>query len=155
MNFRIALPADIPTLVAMRWAFRTESPHAAPAYTLEEFTAACTAFLQRVLSSGFWVVWLAEEDGQIISHLFIQIIEKMPNPRTLNPRYGYVTNVYTRPAYRNQGVGAQLMRQAQTWAEEQGLEMLVLWPSRLSVPFYRRAGFSNSTDMLVFSIFED
>ncbi len=155
MQFRTALPTDIPTLAALRWDFRTESPHARPTYPRDDFMTACTAFLERVLAGPLWVVWLAEEDGQIVSHIYIHIIEKVPNPRSLRPRFGYVTNVYTRPAYRNQGVGAQLMQRVKAWAEEQDLEMLVLWPSRRSVPFYQRAGFVRPDDVLTLTLRED
>lgn len=155
MNFRTALPADIPTLAAMRWDFRTEPLHVLPACPRDDFIAACTAFLQRALAGPLWVVWLAEEDGQIVSHIYIHIIEKVPNPHSLHPRFGYVTNVYTRPAYRNQGIGAQLMQRVKAWAEEQDLEMLVLWPSRRSVPFYQRAGFIRPNDMLTLNLRED
>ena len=66
--------------------------------------------------------------------------------------FGYVTNVYTRPAYRNQGIGTQLMSNVTAWAKQQNFENLIVWPSERSVPFYGRAGFVEDVEALSFEI---
>jgi GNAT superfamily N-acetyltransferase len=58
----------------------------------------------------------------------------------------------TRPAYRGQGIGTQLMTHVLAWAREQDLESLIVWPSAASVRFYERAGFRGSSDMLEYSV---
>jgi ribosomal protein S18 acetylase RimI-like enzyme len=76
----------------------------------------------------------------------------VPKPNKLNDVLGYVTNVYTRPAYRGQGIGTQLMTHVLAWAREQDLESLIVWPSETSVGFYERAGFRGSPDMLEYGV---
>jgi GNAT superfamily N-acetyltransferase len=49
--------------------------------------------------------------------------------------------MYTIPALRGQGIGAELLRQAVAWAREQHLEMIILWPARGREAFYQRGGF--------------
>jgi GNAT superfamily N-acetyltransferase len=142
MNIRLASLEDISTLTRLRWDFRTEHHAQQPGDpTWEEFQPVCESFFRRAVSSDRWAFWIAELDGQIIAQVCLQRIEKIPNPHNLHPEMGYITNVYTRPAYRNTGIGAQLMAHVQAWAKEQGLEMLLLWPSPRAIPFYERLGF--------------
>jgi len=148
MRYRLATEGDVHALAEMRWDFRTETVVRVPAFTMEDFAAACAEFFRRALVEGHWACWLAEEDGRIISHLFIQRIRKIPNPFRLHGEFGYITNVYTRPAFRNQGIGSTLLEKVKEWAGQQDLELLILWPSDKSVNFYNRAGFSSEHEIL-------
>ena len=157
-TFRIAGEDDLEALAALRWEFRREGAEGDPSDCEKwDFIEACTLFLQRGLRRRIWVYWVAEEAGEIVSHVFVQMIEKVPKPGDLNGKWGYVTNVYTRPAFRDRGIGSELMGNVVAWAKEIGLELLIVWPSRESVPFYRRAGFSPPEEMmeLVFQEVED
>jgi N-acetylglutamate synthase-like GNAT family acetyltransferase len=49
---------------------------------------------------------------------------------------------------RNSGVGSKLLAAVSEWARELELEMLIVWPSDASIPFYRRAGFDPTSEML-------
>ncbi len=139
---------DLTELASMRWDFRTEEEPAPVGMSRETFVAACQEFLRRGLHDGRWTYWVAEREGQIIAHIYVQRIAKVPKPSRLDDAFGYVTNVYTRPAYRGQGIGTALMERVQTWACEQDLELLIVWPSETSVSFYQRAGFTADNDIL-------
>lgn len=154
MIYRTATPADFDQLARLRWDFRNEYTQDPPPIPWEAFLEAMHTFLAEAFASGRWTVWVAEADGQVISQIFIQHIRKVPRPAALVRYFGYVTNVYTCPAYRNQGIAAELMRRAQDWAKERDLEMLVLWPSKKAVPFYLRAGFHHPTEAMEWVIDE-
>lgn len=154
MIYRLATAADFDSLARLRWDFRAEYTADLPPIPWQEFLEAMRVFLGEAFASGMWAVWVAEVDGQVISQAFIQRIRKVPRPAALERYFGYVTNVYTRPAYRNQGVGAALMRHVQDWAKQEQLEMLVLWPSKKAVSFYERAGFIHPTEAMEFPIKE-
>ncbi len=147
ITHRLATNADVPELAAMRWEFGMESAQAeglVPTHDRETLVQTCIAFLRRELASGRWGIWVAVADGQIVSHIYVQVMIKVPKINRLVNHDGYVTNVYTRPAYRNQGIGAELMRHAVDWAAEQDLATLYVWPSAESIPFYKRTGFTES-----------
>jgi len=153
ITFRQAVPADAEELARLRWAFRTELHlESEPAHPWEEFRAAMLSFLAGAFASGDWTIWLAESGGRTVAHIYIRRIWKVPNPVQFDPCIGYVTNVYTIPEWRCQGVGGELMRVVQQWAAEAGFELLFLWPSRLSVPFYLREGFSQDNKILEYII---
>ncbi len=152
MLYRMATAADVPELAAMRWDFRLEEAPGATANDRDTFLRACVAFLQQGLDDQRWTYWIAATDAQILAHIFIQRIPKVPKPNRLNDALGYVTNVYTRPAYRNQGIGTRLMSHVLQWAADQDLESLIVWPSAASIGFYKRAGFRDSPDMMEYEV---
>ena len=80
------------------------------------------------------------------------VVVKMPKPNRLHDTFGYVTNVYTRPAYRNQGIGSELMRHVIEWAGGLDMENLLVWPSERSIPFYERAGFSADEEAMALNL---
>jgi predicted GNAT family acetyltransferase len=41
--------------------------------------------------------------------MYLHLIHKVPRPgKSPDPRFGWVTNVYTHPDFRNQGLGTQI-----------------------------------------------
>ncbi len=152
MDFRIATESDLDALAQMRWDFRLEESPGTPAHDRQSFLEACSAFLRQGLASQRWVYWVAVCEGTIVSHIFVQRIDKVPKPNRLNDGFGYVTNVYTTPAYRGRGIGSELMARVIQWAKAQDLECLLVGPSDASVRFYERAGFRWNEDLMQYTI---
>ena len=140
MIYRLAGEDDLPALAQMRWDFRNEY-QPPDAMSEAEFLPGCLDFLRQSLASGRWAFWVAEENGQLIAQAFLQIVPKLPDLYNFERCFGYVTNVYTRPAYRSQGIGAKVMEHLKAWAIDHNLEFLMLWPTDRAMPFYTRAGF--------------
>src|SRR3972149_3003841 len=105
-------------------------------------------FLEQAYHNGQWVMWLAEENGVIVSHVYIERIRKVPRPTSFDCEYGYLTNMYTLPAWRGKEVGAELLRHAVDWAREQKLEMIILWPAKGREAFYQRGGFIHEPEAM-------
>jgi GNAT superfamily N-acetyltransferase len=152
VTYRLARGKDVAELAAMRWEFRLEGVSDSPKHDRQEFMSACQGFLQQGLDNGRWTYWIAEAAGQIVAHVFIQRIEKVPKPNRLEDAFGYVTNVYTRPAFRNQGIGTQLLNRVIDWAHDQDLELLLVWPGKESIEFYERSGFTRSDEILIYEL---
>jgi GNAT superfamily N-acetyltransferase len=148
VSIRLATVADVPVLAELRHAFTFEDP-AQPVELRDDFEGAFAEIVGAGITSGRWTVWVAEADGEIVSHIFVGLIDKIPRPIRQDRWLGYVTNVYTRPEHRGRGVGAALLDRVTTWAAEQHVELLLVWPSEESVGFYERAGFSSGRDPLV------
>ena len=146
--FRTATASDLSSLAAMRHAFTFED-HAPPATSRADFGTAFEETVGTGIASGRWTVWLAETGNEIVSHVYVGLIEKIPRPTREHRWIGYVTNVYTRPEHRGQGVGTALLERVTAWAAERDVELLVVWPSEESISFYERAGFASGRDPLV------
>lgn len=140
MRFRQATLDDIPALAAARWAFRTESE--TPIESEESFRGRCEAFVRDAMSSGQWVYWVAIDNAELVAHMAVCIVKSIPRPSRLSDQWGYLTDCYTRPEFRSEGIGSELLRHVAEWARSRDLEMLIVWPSDASQPFYARAGFT-------------
>ncbi len=148
MIIREATREDAPALAVMRWDFTAEDDFIHPDATHEGYEQSFAEFLDMALTSRRWAIWVVEDDGRLVSHIFMQVIEKVPRPGRQERRFGWVTNVYTLPEYRNQGVGSQLMKHVEAWSKAQNLELMLVWPTERSVPYYRRAGFEYTIQVL-------
>lgn len=147
MNFRLAKPEELKQLAQLRWDFREEGGEI-PALPKNEFIDACVQFLEKGMRDESRAYWVAEENGEIISHIFVQKFDLVPRPCRIHDQCGCVTNNYTRPGYRGQGIGSTLMQHVKQWAKEQDLELLITWPSDEAIRFYERAGFNSKNEIM-------
>ncbi|MFD2614986.1 GNAT family N-acetyltransferase [Paenibacillus gansuensis] len=147
-TIRLATLDDIEELVQMRWDYTLEEQLLTTA-SFAEFHDTCSTFLRKAMESGDWHIWVADIGNRIVSHMYLQFIHKVPRPgKSPDPRFGYVTNVYTRPTFRGQGIGTKIHIALETWSKENEVEFLILWPSSHSVEFYERNGFVRSEEAL-------
>ena len=148
MQYRIATERDFPQLAQLRWEFRQEDGSEQAVVSQDEFIQACIGFLKRGLENGYHTYWVAEEAGEIIAHIFVHKIDLVPRPCKIQDQFGYLTNNYTKPAYRNQGIGSALMNRVVAWAKDQDFELLIVYPSDEAVTFYERVGFKLENDVM-------
>lgn len=135
---RRATAADVPQLVELRWISSAEDDTAREAR--DEFEARMRAFLDRAIEDARWTIWVAADGDRIVSTMYAQVVPKIPRPWP-NDAWVYVTGVFTVAERRNEGIGARVLMTVREWASSRGLELLMLWPSERSIPFYERAGF--------------
>lgn len=152
---RLADEHDLPELAQMRWDFSMEDPSRDPLVSREEFIDACVASRRDRYRSSDWFFWLATVPDVVVAHIFGGLVHAIPRPWRLEDRYGYMTNVYTRPDFRNQGIGSILLAHVVGWARRQDLALLIVSPSDRSVPFYSRQGFAWETDFMQFKSRDD
>lgn len=148
MEYRLANLKELNQLAVMRWELWLEDGEDPTQQERPEFLTEFITWLEPRLFAS-WFVWCAVEDGVVVSHIYIQRLEKLPKPSAPVDSFGYVTSVYTNPAYRNQGVGSELLKRVAGWALETNLEFLILWPSETSTAFWTRAGFSKNESLLL------
>jgi GNAT superfamily N-acetyltransferase len=138
-QIRPATPEDTPALTRLRWEFSSEEARQAVPY--HQFAGEFVAFWNQASAGGDWQAWVAERDGALIGNIYLQVIHKLPRPNAETACFGYITNMYIQPEYRQQGVGADLLQASVAWASAAGLQFLLLWYSAEGHPFYRRHGF--------------
>ena len=95
------------------------------------------------------IMWLAEEGGRPAGMMNLAIYERMPRPGRALSRWGYLGNVFVLAAYRNRGIGSQLVSAALNYADENGFARVVLSPTERSVPLYERAGFGPADALML------
>jgi GNAT superfamily N-acetyltransferase len=97
------------------------------------------------------IFWLAEAGGRPVGAMNLAVFERMPRPGREPSRWGYLGNAFVLAAYRDQGIGRQLIDAVLSYAGEHGFARVVLSPSQRSIPFYQRAGFRSASELLVWT----
>ena len=145
---RTATVDDVAELTELRRTFTFEDPTDGGVLR-GDFEESFAHIVGNGIESGQWIVWVAVEDGVIVSQVFVGTIEKIPRPIVEHRAIGYVTNVYTRPEFRGRGIGGRVLDAVTAWALETDVELLVVWPSEASLSHYERHGFSDRGEPLV------
>ena len=155
IHFRTAELLDVQQLAQLRWNFRTEDGEI-PKVSFEAFVDAYDRWFRDGLDAGKRVHWVADDSGVIVATATVVLVEMVPRPCRVTDQFGYLTDTYTVPEYRNQSLGTKLIQQVIEWAKERDLELLLVWPSERAQSFYVRLGFTSagSPDTLILRPFE-
>ena len=148
---RRATADDAIILATLRYEFRSaigdaiESP--------EEFVARCDGWMrERLANDVLWCSWIAEtldEDGPLaIGAVWLQLIEKIPNPIVEKETHAYITNLFVLESVRGQGAGSMLLEAAIGECEVRDVDTIVLWPTPRSRSLYERHGFSTTNAIM-------
>jgi GNAT superfamily N-acetyltransferase len=138
-TFRPASTADIPHLVQQReLMFRemgVECDYPAMA-------TACARWFDRAVPDGTFRGWMiAHEREGVVGGGGLIVLPWTPGPYRLDPRLGFVFNVYVNPPHRRQGLAERLMETMHAWCREQGLERIALNSSAGGRSIYERMGY--------------
>jgi GNAT superfamily N-acetyltransferase len=79
--------------------------------------------------------------NRIVASAFLTVGTRPPNPVVPSGYYGYVSNVYTEPAYRCRGLASRLMKQIDSEAEILGLDAVELIATKMGRPVYEKDGY--------------
>lgn len=145
---RAARPADVQALARLRYEFRAAL--GPPVEDEASFVRRCGAWMaERLAPAGAWRCWIAERAGEPVGQVWLQVIEKMPNPVVEPERHAYITNLYVREGERGQGTGTRLLARALEWCRDAGdIHAVILWPTGRSRSLYERHGFAVRDDVL-------
>jgi GNAT superfamily N-acetyltransferase len=97
------------------------------------------------------IMWLAEVDGRLVGAMNLSVFERMPRPGRAPSCWGYLGNAFVLAAYRNRGIGRQLLDAVLGYASENGFARVVLSPTERSIPFYARAGFGAADALMLWT----
>lgn len=136
MNYRQAEMTDISTIVSLRIQLLQDEGMFDEIDIEKELTEYFTKYLNKDL-----IVLLAEEDGQAVATGAVIFQEMPPSFGNATGVRAYVTNVYTQPKYRRQGISTKLMDMIKIIAQQRGMKSFWLWATKEGVPFYTEYGF--------------
>ena len=138
-SIRPATIADIPHIVEHReQMFRDMGIPA----EFEDMAAATESWLRHALPANTYRGWLTvAPDGKVAAGAGLIVIAWPPGPMTMDPRCGFVFNVYTAPSHRQQGLGRKLMDAMHDWCRAEGIERVVLNASTFGRPLYESMGY--------------
>jgi GNAT superfamily N-acetyltransferase len=146
---RAATLDDLPALALLRWEMQVDWREDQENYaaTREPYIATYCAAMREEMRVGRMCAWLAEADGAPVAAVTLVMWLVPPTLEHARRVRGQVSNVYTRPAYRHQGIARALMRLLLDYAREQPIHRVLLWSSEIGRPLYASLGFSQSDGM--------
>jgi GNAT superfamily N-acetyltransferase len=148
VNIRLANYSDAPALAKLRYALRS-SMGVAVTESEGEFLKRCEEWMREHLDAGsVWQCWVAQLDQELIGCLWLQLVEKIPNPRSEPEHHAYITNFFIQEFARGRGVGSQLLSTAIAWCEARDVHAVILWPTERSRSLYERSGFAVRDDLM-------
>jgi GNAT superfamily N-acetyltransferase len=136
--------ADVSAIIQLRreWTREQAGDHSDPG-----FDARLAAWFAR--ESARRIIWLAEAAGRPVGMINLAIFERMPRPGHEPSRWGYLGNAFILEAYRNQGIGTQLLNAVIRYADDNDLVRVVLSPSERAISLYERAGFGPADNLML------
>jgi GNAT superfamily N-acetyltransferase len=138
-SIRPATIADIPHIIQQREAMFREMRIPA---LFEDMSVAFDRWLRHAIPSKTYLGWIAEgSGGGAAAGSGLIVIPWPPGPVTMDPRCGFVFNVYTAPSHRKQGLARRLMEAMHDYCRSEGIERVVLNASTFGKPLYDAMGY--------------
>lgn len=144
VSYRAATLDDVKTLATMRYAMQLDMAHDPTHMAREDYIGTYAAEMREEFARGRALAWLAEANGEAVAAVTLLVWVVPPSVEWPARRRGQVSNVFTLPAYRRQGISHRLMEMLLGAARERGIQRLVLWSSPMAVPLYEGLGFAPS-----------
>jgi ribosomal protein S18 acetylase RimI-like enzyme len=97
-----------------------------------------------ILTNPRKALLVAERAGEIVGLVLVTIKTNPDDPIFQPRRYGYIDEIAVAEQVRGQGIGRLLMKEAHTWAFEQGaseVELHVWEANQPAIVFYERLGY--------------
>lgn len=138
-SIRPATVTDIPHIVQQRELMFREMAIAA---NFKDMSVAFDRWLRHAIPSKTYLAWIAEAaDGAVAAGGGLIVIPWPPGPMTMDPRCGFVFNVYTAPPHRQRGLARRLMDAMHGYCRAEGIERVVLNASAFGKPLYDAIGY--------------
>jgi GNAT superfamily N-acetyltransferase len=147
IQVRRAIPDDVSALAELRWEFRSGREPALESH--DAFIERCADWMRRQLDGRSWQAWVAlDHHGTIVGQVWVDLIEKLPNPVGEREHHAYLSNLYVKPDARG-GTGRALLEAALEWTRSRDVDSVVLWATPRSVTLYRRYDFARDGGRLM------
>lgn len=145
---RPATPDDLADIADLRWRLQMSDHDTADPRARKRFV---DDFLTIPIADGM-THFLAFDSERPVGVMSLQRVGNVPTPASRDPCWGYVTNCYVLPSYRDVGLGGRMLDAVRAWAIDQRYELLIVWPSERSYAFFERKGFARFSDPLTMKL---
>ena len=141
-TFRPATVADAALITSQREAMFTDM---GTEYT--EAAARFTPWVQRHLTAGTYLGWIAEAEGRAVAGAGLLVMDWPPHVIDPQPLRSYLLNVYTHQGHRGHGLARTLTELAVAETRRRGIRIMSLHASEYGRPIYERLGFVPTNEM--------
>ena len=140
-TLRRAQVEDAELLAEMRIEMRRERESSATSVDADEFFRLSRDFFRTRIAAGDFISYIAWAGDQAAACSGLSIQRHPPTYANPGGRYGYITNMYTRPAWRRMGAASLLVEKLAEEARRAGCARLGLNASPMGRSVYLKCGF--------------
>lgn len=140
MVVRKALPSDAEQMIKLRCAYIEEEFGVQNDKKRMALKKQLRTYFDAHLGTDL-LSYVADNDGEIVSIALLVIIQKPANPSFFTGKTGLLLNVYTLPAYREQGLATRIIQNLIAEARAFGLSYIDLDATEMGKPIYQKLGF--------------
>lgn len=137
MNYRKANIEDVNQLVELRKKQLIDEG----GYSDNNIDDELEKYFSSCIINGNLIVWLATEDEHIIGTCGVCFFQYPPSFSNVTGKIAYITNVYTRNEYRNQGIETKLLELVNEEIKNKGCKFARLHASLQGKKLYEKIGF--------------
>lgn len=145
MNIRQAISTDSLRLSSLCMDVQSlHAEHHPDIFKIPQNEDFAVSFFDELLSDPATHIFIAEKDGEALGCILCKLVERQENPFTFVMRYLLVDQISVRPEAQGQGVGAALIKQAETLAKELNVRRIQLdsWGFNTKAhAFFEKMGF--------------
>ena len=94
------------------------------------------------------VEYVAEENGNIIATGAVVFYFYPPSYTNKSGKIAYITNMFTSPEYRRQGIATKMLKLLEDEAKRRNIHVMRLGASKLGRPVYEKFGFLQENEWL-------
>ena len=151
MELRMAQEKDYMQIAEMKWLHCEEDD---ADYNTSNLVGAdkdkfLAEFIQFLKEHREYKIFVACDNGVVISSMFVYVIPKTPKPNRKQKYISYLTNVYTLKEYRNKKIGTELLTYVKEYLAKEDCELIFVWPSENSINWYARNDFKQENEIYV------
>ncbi|MCL2433963.1 MAG: GNAT family N-acetyltransferase [Clostridia bacterium] len=142
MKKRLACLSDVSALVELRKQQLIEER--LPSIPISTIDEQLVDYFISAITDGSFISWIMENDGEIIATSGICFYPLPPTYSNPTGKTAYITNMYTKPEYRRNGIAAELLNMVIGEARSRGYKTIRLHTSEYGKSIYKKAGFMDT-----------
>ena len=141
--FRMAALDDVDDLVSLRVLMQQEIYDSEKYPLTDNYLNLLREYFAKKIESKGYVSAVADLNGKLVSANGLILYQKPPAITGGNGLIGYISNVYTVPAWRRKGIGKELMKMLVEHARQMEVTELHLWSTEDGKGVYQSLGFGD------------
>lgn len=148
---KMATTADLDNLAKLRIDLLSEVRNYDANYDWREYLDVLKNYYAHALSNKNAVAFLAYENEKAIGMVSMSFYNIIPLVNNLDGKMALLTDMYTVPKYRNQGIGTKLLKEIMEYAKNMGYARVTLNATDSGRKLYEKYGFKDVTGEMAYS----
>jgi len=146
---RLATLDDVPKLIELR---KKQLHDEELSSNTLDISTELTSYFSTSISNESFIAWVMVENDEIIATSGVCFYTLPPTFSNPSGKVAYITNMYTKPVFRNRGIASELLQEVINEAKNNDCKVIRLHASEYGKSIYLKAGFTESSGYMALRI---